>query len=66
MTETTALGAAYLAGLEAGVWRDMQHINSLPRKEQRFEPRMARSQVESLRERWNKALCRSRDWEAKG
>lgn len=65
MTETTALGAAYLAGLGAGVWRDMQHINSLPRKEQRFEPRMARSQTESLRERWNEALSRSRDWESR-
>jgi glycerol kinase len=66
MTESTALGAAYLAGLSAGVWRDVQHINRLPRKEQRFEPHMARSQAESLRERWNEALARSRGWEPKG
>jgi len=63
MAESTALGAAYLAGLKAGVWRDLAHINSLPRKEQRFEPRMPASQVTTLRARWNDALARSRGWE---
>jgi glycerol kinase len=66
MTETTALGAAYLAGLSAGVWRDVQQINSQPRKESRFDPRMAPSLVASLRARWKEALSRSRGWEAKG
>ena len=63
MAESTALGAAYLAGLKAGVWRDLAHINSLPRKEQRFEPHMPASQVTTLRARWNDALARSRGWE---
>jgi glycerol kinase len=66
MTESTALGAAYLAGLSAGVWKDIAHINSLPRQEQRFEPRMDPTQVENLRARWNEALTRSRGWETKG
>jgi glycerol kinase len=66
MTESTALGAAYLAGLSAGVWRDVQEINSLPRKEHRFDPRMAPPQVASLRARWKEALSRSRGWEPKG
>lgn len=66
MTESTALGAAYLAGLASGVWKDVPQINSLPRKEQRFEPRMAQSQVQDLRARWNEALSRSRGWETKG
>ncbi|MBS1853305.1 MAG: glycerol kinase GlpK [Acidobacteria bacterium] len=66
VTESTALGAAYLAGLSAGVWQDIAHINSLPRQEQRFEPRMDPTQVENLRARWNEALTRSRGWETKG
>jgi len=40
-------------------------MNSLPRKEQRFEPKMAQSQAKSLRARWNEALTRSRGWEPK-
>ena len=40
MAESTALGAAYLAGLGAGVWRSINDITSLPMNEQRFEPRM--------------------------
>ncbi len=62
MAESTALGAAYLAGLSAGVWRNTNEITSLPLQEQRFEPRMKRSDVDRLRERWNEALTRSRGW----
>jgi glycerol kinase len=61
-TESTALGAAYLAGLSAGVWRDVGGIASLPLKEQRFEPRMKSSDAEKLRSQWNEALSRSRGW----
>ena len=61
-TESTALGAAYLAGLSTGVWRGVGDITSLPLKEQRFEPRMKRSEAEKLRSRWNEALARSRSW----
>jgi glycerol kinase len=66
MTESTALGAAYLAGLSTGVWRNIQHIDALPQKERRFEPRMAQSVANGLRQRWNEALSRSRAWEARG
>jgi glycerol kinase len=62
--ETTALGAAYLAGLAVGFWHDPSEIAALPLKEKRFEPRMPRSQTEALRERWKQALSRAKGWEA--
>jgi len=65
MTETTALGAAFLAGLASGVWREVQTISNLPRDERRFDPRMPRSQAKALRERWNEAVSRTKSWEEK-
>ena len=65
VTETTALGAAYFAGLAAGFWRDVREIGAMPRPEQRFEPRLPRSQAQALRERWNEALARAKAWEVK-
>jgi glycerol kinase len=62
MTESTALGAAYLAGLGVGFWKEMQAISDLPREERRFEPRMPRSQAQDMRERWNEAVCRVKSW----
>jgi glycerol kinase len=62
MAESTALGAAYLAGLGADVWRSINDITSLPMNEQRFEPHMKRPEAESLRARWNEALSRSKGW----
>ena len=64
VTETTALGAAYLAGLGVSFWRDAQALAAMPRGERRFEPKMARSQAALLREQWNKALSRAKAWEA--
>ena len=63
MTETTALGAAFLAGLAAGFWKEMQSISDLPRQERRFEPRLPRSQADTMRQRWNEAVSRSKSWE---
>jgi glycerol kinase len=63
ITETTALGVAFLAGLGSSFWKDLQQISDLPQDEQRFEPRMASSQVAQLRQRWNEAVSRTRDWE---
>jgi glycerol kinase len=63
VTETTALGAAYLAGIGAGFWSGIEQIAALPRKERRFEPRMPRSQSDALRSRWNEALSRAKAWE---
>jgi len=62
MTETTALGAAYLAGLGSGLWKQTRTITELQREERRFEPHMARALVNALRERWNEAISRSRGW----
>ena len=66
ITETTALGAAFLAGLGTGVWKNVQAISNLPVEERRFSPRMPRSQVDQLRGRWNEAVSRTRDWELLG
>jgi len=62
VTETTALGAAYLAGLAVGFWtRDA--IRSHSGSHRRFEPRMPQSKARRLRERWNEAVSRSKKWE---
>lgn len=63
VTETTALGAAYLAGLAVGYWKDIESIAKQWQVEKVFEPKMSRSQVEELRSRWNTALARAKDWE---
>ena len=64
VTETTALGAAYLAGLGVGFWHG--NIDANAGKERRFEPKMQASQARSLRERWNEAVSRSKNWESAG
>ena len=63
ITETTALGAAFLAGLGVGFWKEVQAISDLPREERQFEPRVPRSQVEAMRQRWNEAISRAKSWE---
>ena len=63
VTETTALGAAYLAGLAVGYWKDVPSIASQWRVAARFEPKMAASRAEGLRARWRNALDRSKGWE---
>jgi len=66
MTETTALGAAFLAGLGSGFWKEVQTISDLPREERRFEPRLARPRANVLRQRWNEAISRAKSWEHAG
>lgn len=61
--ETTALGAAYLAGLAVGYWSSPDEIESLWQAERVFEPIMSADEAAQRRERWAKALERSRDWE---
>ncbi|HYA48037.1 MAG TPA: glycerol kinase GlpK [archaeon] len=65
VTETTALGAAYLAGLAVGFWGSDLETGASGR-ERRFEPRMPASQSRSLRERWSEAVSRARNWESRG
>ena len=62
ITEGTALGAAYLAGISSGVWQGTDEISALPSKERRFEPQMLLPQAKTLRSRWNEAVARSRGW----
>lgn len=64
VTETTALGAAYLAGLATGFWSGLPEISHLWRAERRFEPAMQASQRDELVARWHKAVERSRHWAA--
>ena len=59
-TETTALGAAYLAGLGVGFWKSIPETTA---KARRFEPKMPESQAAALRQRWNQAVARSKAWE---
>ncbi len=61
-TETTALGAAYLAGLAVGFWQNGLD-ESGQGKSRRFDPNMAQSQAQSLRDRWNEAVSRSKAWD---
>ncbi len=60
--ETTALGAAYLAGLAVGYWQDQGEIAAQWRAERRFEPAMESGRREELRVGWLRALERSKSW----
>ena len=60
--ETTALGAAYLAGLATGVWKSREEISHLWSCNQLFEPKMDAAQREKLVRGWHKAVGRSQDW----
>ena len=60
--ETTALGAAYLAGLAVGYWSSDEEISSNWRVDRRFEPQMARDRITALRGGWDKAVSRTKAW----
>jgi glycerol kinase len=60
--ETTALGAAYLAGLTVGLWKSRDEIAAQQAIERRFEPQMSRAQAQELMARWRDAVTRSRRW----
>ncbi len=62
-TETTAMGAAYLAGLSVGYWQSPQAIAQQWRAERVFEPKMTETERSAMRERWNQALGRATGWE---
>ena len=62
VTETTALGAAYLAGLATGFWRDASEISEQWAVDARFVPMMSVDARLSMLERWRKAVQRSRAW----
>ncbi|MBP8296874.1 MAG: glycerol kinase GlpK [Burkholderiales bacterium] len=60
--ETTALGAAYLAGLATGYWSTPADIEANWQVDRRFEPAMTRTVAAGLRARWSRGVARSRDW----
>ncbi|HUA64735.1 MAG TPA: glycerol kinase GlpK [Alphaproteobacteria bacterium] len=61
--ETTALGAAYLAGLAVGYWKDREAIAAAWKAERIFEPAKSADEVAHRRSRWVEALKRARQWE---
>ncbi len=60
--ETTALGAAYLAGLAVGYWQDKAELAKHWRFDRRFEPQLEMSNATALTERWHEAVRRSLGW----
>jgi glycerol kinase len=63
VSETTALGAAYLAGLAVGYWQDLAEIATQWQADRRFQPAMKTRQRQRLIAGWNKALTRAKRWE---
>jgi glycerol kinase len=61
VAETTALGAAYLAGLGVGAW-SLDQVTSIWREAARYEPRMSEDQRSSLLDHWRRAVERSHGW----
>jgi glycerol kinase len=60
--ETTAMGAAFLAGLATGVWEDLEHITKMWKEDRRFQAQRDKSSVGGLIEGWQRALDRSKGW----
>jgi glycerol kinase len=60
VTETTALGAAYLAGLAVGYWQSEQEIVDLWQMDKRFEPSISADQRQGMREAWRQAVSQAR------
>ena len=60
--ETTALGAAYLAGLGVGFWNSLDELSNRTAGERIFEPRMTNDEAASLMAGWTRALDRARNW----
>ena len=62
VAETTALGAAYAAGLAVRFWSDIDELRSLWSEAGRWVPQMSSEVSGRLHERWNQAVARSLDW----
>ncbi len=63
ITETTALGAAYMAGLATGFWESTDELASHPTTEKVFHPQMPETKAKELRSRWSEAVKRAMNWE---
>ncbi len=62
VTETTALGAAYLAGLAVGVWTDRNVIRRQGQVDRRFEPKISADEAAQRRATWRRAVERAKGW----
>jgi glycerol kinase len=60
VTETTALGVAYLAGLQVGIYDSLEEISSQWRSERAFQPQMAQNESNLLYQGWQEAVSRVR------
>jgi glycerol kinase len=60
--ETTALGAAYLAGLTVDLWKSRDELATHWKADKRFEPGMDRRDAAQRMARWREAVGRSRNW----
>jgi glycerol kinase len=63
VTQTTGMGAAFLAGLAVGFWKDLDEIRQIWQVDRTFTPAMDEKLAAHRRRRWSEALQRSRDWE---
>jgi glycerol kinase len=66
ITETTALGAAYLAGLAVGLWQDRDEVAAQWQEDRRFEPTLTEADRETRHERWREAVERAKGWDSGG
>ena len=64
VTETTALGAAYLAGLTVGFWPSLTKIAEQWRVDRRFEPQLSSDRAATARARWSNAVERAKRWDS--
>ena len=64
VTETTALGAAYLAGLATGFWSNPEDLRLKRQGDVRFEPKMEASERAERRGQWQRAVERAKGWSA--
>ena len=63
IVETTALGAAYLAGLAVGFWKDRAEVQQVWQADRIFEPQQSADEASYRRGRWAEALKRAREWD---
>jgi glycerol kinase len=66
IAETTALGAAYLAGLAVGFWGSQRELSGQWHLDARYEPRISREEADKLYAGWQRAMERARNWETPG
>ncbi|HBH57095.1 MAG TPA: glycerol kinase, partial [Arthrobacter bacterium] len=62
VVETTALGAAYAAGLAVGFWKDLGELSSNWSEDKRWEPKLDQAEQDRQMRLWKKAVTKSMDW----